>query len=162
MSTEAFCIFKRSRVTFRLKRTCHPDRKLPHKRCGCVDGRFSNTTLLSLCLSHASQSHPPTRLFSPSLTPSSLAHFLTFSHNWNSTQCDLFLLKIIPLSGRVLFNMLADKLVCEWWLMCVVSAVWGTETNLQSAVTQEDRSLYWALVILQEWAICKYTVVLKQ
>ena len=46
--------------------------------------------------------------------------------------------------------------------MCVVSAVWGTETNLQSAVTQEDRSLYWALVILQEWAICKYTVVLKQ
>lgn len=36
--------------------------------------------------------------------------------------------------------------------MCVVSAVWGTETNLQSAVTQEDRSLYWALVILQERA----------
>lgn len=93
MSTEAFCIFKRSRVTFRLKRTCHPDRKLPHKRRGCVDGRFSNTTLLSSCLSHASQSHPPTHLFSPSLIPSSLAHFLTFSQSWlkrNSTQCDFF------------------------------------------------------------------------
>lgn len=60
MSAEAFCVFKRSKVSIQAKRAHRPDRKLPQKHRDCLDGWSSNMTLLSLCLSHASQSHPPT------------------------------------------------------------------------------------------------------
>lgn len=138
MSTRGFCVFKGLRVSD--QRASCLDRKLPQKRC-------SNTTLLSLCLSHAA-------IHSRPLTTCSLLswHPLLLSQPQVTKIIQSGFFNIILLRGRVLLNKRGDKLVGEWWLDCVywywIKSPWAESP---STGRQWNCKTMWILTVLNEY-----------